>query len=588
MGGICGWVGLTPRARPSLREEMCGALSHRGGVAWLDWSNEEPDGAGTIVADTASNSDKSLSKDWSSWSSDPAAFASRLEGGFAVAVLDRRRGRLLLVRDRLGEKPLYYVATPEGVGFASEIKALLAGGLLPDMTLRPEAVDSFLAFTYIPAPWTIFEHVQKVPAGHLVGIDLNRLAESPGESVVVQRYWAIPERGGEGATPEHCLEQLSAALERRLPADRKVAIFLSGGLDSSIVAALLARDLATAPPTFSIGFPESGLDESVHAQRVAQLVGSRHRQILLNEIDADLASRVIAQLDEPMADAATLPTWVLAREASREAPVVMTGDGADALLAGDHWFRRLRKLDRLERLPQAARALTPMVASLAGGREYRKHRQLVNMLRSPPVNRYLAIREKWTWSERLSAYHEEFAARVDPTWTPGTYLEAPIVWRTGESVDAAIRLDATHGLPEDLLMKADKMCTAHGLDSRSPFTDHRWVEWTAHLSIDHHLHGSKSKYLLKKAAESLLPRDLIWRRKHGFQTPVGRWMKGPLRDLVETAFSAERIDRQKIFSRDALGRLKSRFEAGPGTAALNGQVWQIVVFQTWWRQVFER
>jgi len=383
------------------------------------------------------------------------------------------------------------------------------------------------------------------------------------------------------------IRMLSEAVARRFPGSGPLAAYLSGGLDSSIVVALLSRERAGRVPTWSVAFKESGLDESRHAHRVAALLGCDHHEILLEDVDPDLVTSIIDQLDEPMSDAATLPTWLLGRQARGASPVVATGDGADALLAGDHWFRRLRRLDAIERLPGVVRAALPAVAALAGPRNYRRFRDLTALAEIPAAERYLRLREKWSWEQRREFYAEGLRGRVDVSSTEGSYLLAPVDWRSGDSVDAAIRLDTMHGLPEDLLMKADKMGMAHGIESRSPFMDRRFAEWTARLELGLLLSGSSGKLLLKKAAETLLPGDLVHRRKHGFQVPVGRWMKGSLRSLTDAAFEPGRVVRQGIFDPAGMASLRARFERGPSSAALDGRVWQIVSFQTWWRRVFE-
>ncbi|HET9480960.1 MAG TPA: asparagine synthase (glutamine-hydrolyzing) [Candidatus Polarisedimenticolia bacterium] len=585
MGGICGWIGASPDGRrpaAGARASMLGSLGHRRPVEWMDWSGPE------TVTDSSFNGPGPVAAAWAAWGSDPAAFASRLEGSFAVAALDLRGGRLVLARDPLGEKPLYYTLTGQGVAFASEIKALAAAGMLEDLSLSPTALDAYLAFTYVPAPWTIFEHVRKVPAGHCVSIDLSALAGGRRDAARTSRYWVMPERSGETSTPERMLEELDAALGRRMPESGDAACFLSGGLDSSLVAALAARRLAGSGrrlATFSVGFAEGRLDESRHARRVAGLLDAEHRVILLREAAPGLVTQVLTQLDEPMADAACIPTWALAAAASERSRVVLTGDGADALLAGDHWFRRLGKLDRLERAPGPFRRAVPVLAGLAGPAAYRRYRDLVNLLDLKPAERYLRIREKWSWQERSACFDEEFRRRVDPTAAEASYLRAPVDWRPAESVDAALRLDSIHGLPEDLLMKADKMGMAHGVESRSPFLDRRFVEWAARLEIPALLRRGVSKYLLKKAAERLLPRDLVHRRKHGFQVPIGRWLKGSLRPLTEAAFEPDFIRRQGIFDEADLAAMKARFEREPAGPAFDGRVWQIVAFQTWFRSI---
>lgn len=582
MGGICGWIGAGPERLQGERATMLRSLAHRRDVAWLDWSAVSP-----VAVDSSFNPPEQAASSWKRWIDDPEAFPAQLKGSFAVAALDPRRGRLLLARDPFGEKPLYYVATSAGVAFASEIKALRAAGALPDLSLSPEAIDAYLAFTYIPAPHTIFSFVRKVPGGHCVIFELRELASGSADALRTVRYWKLPDRVGESADAPQMIGMLREALRRRMPSTGPIGAFLSGGLDSSLVVALAAREQTSALTTFSIGFKETALDESRHARRVAALIGSEHHEMPLDEVDTDLITAVVEQLDEPMADAAAVPTFVLAREAAGVARVALTGDGADALLAGDHWFRRLQRLDMLEQLPPALRAVIPAAAAITGPRRYRRYRDLAALLDRKPAQRYLGIREKWTWPERMEVYGEELRRRVDASITEGTYLLAPVEWRKGDSVDAAIRLDTSHGLPEDLLMKADKMGMAHGVESRSPFMDRLFAEWAARLEIGLLLRGSSSKYLLKKSAETVLPRDLVYRRKHGFQVPIGRWMRGPIRELTEAALSPELIRRQGIFAVSGLRKLKERFDRGPSSAAFDGKVWQIVTFQTWWRRVFE-
>ncbi len=573
MAGICGWTG----AGAGALEAMARSLAHRGGVACLPEA-----GAGDldVVVDSPFNTAAEAREAWRAAQGDPRAFASSLACPFAVAVRDRPRRRLVLARDRLGEKPLYYRPGPRGVAFASEIKALRDGGALRGAALHGQALDAYLAFTYIPAPWTIYEGVSKVPAGHAVvfAIDESGAVTGAGEPA---RYWRLPDRTGDRTAPEGLIALLSAALRRRMPAGDRVAAFLSGGLDSGVVTAL-AREAGRRPITFSAAFDDDRLDESAHARAIAGRVGSEHHEIKVGAIDVETVVRVVEALDEPLADAATIPTWLLAREVSKVASIVLTGDGADALFAGDHWYRRLRRMESLERLPRPIRQLLPAGASIAGRRQRERYRSLTDLIELPAAERYLRTREKWTPAERLAIYAGPFREAVDVTATEATYLEAPVTWRPRGSVDAAIRLDAIHGLPEDLLMKADKMGMAHGVECRSPFMDPSIAEWAARADVDLLLKDSTSKYLLKKAAESLLPRDLVHRRKQGFQVPMGRWLAGPLRDLTEAAFDPSLVRRQGIFDPAALADLRSGFDAGSPSPALAGKVWQIVAFQTWW------
>jgi len=563
-----------------IRAAMTRALAHRGAIDWLDGKDR------ATAADCATRSPDAIEARWSATGPDARAFLEGLEGAFAIALLDRRDGRLLLARDRLGERPLYYAATDDGVAFASEMKAILAAGVVRHLSVLPEAVDAFLALAYIPAPWTILASVGKVPAASHVSIPIDG-RPAPAGAGVTTRWWILPERGAVASNGAEMLARIDAALGRRLPQAGPIACFLSGGLDSSLVAALAVRRLAGSGrrlQTFSAGFAEAGLDESAVAAEVARDLGAEHHPIRLDDVTLDVARRVLFQLDEPMADAACIPNWMLATAASAAAPVALTGDGADALLAGDHWFRRVQRLDRLAGLPAAARRIVPAVAGLAGGRARRRYGRLVELADREPAMRYLGIREKWGPEERRAIYAPPFRERVDTGRIAASFTGAAGEWRPGRSVEAAVRVDTLHSLPDGLLMKADKMGMAHGLELRSPFLDHLFVEWAARLPIEAHLRGSISKFLLKAAGEMVLPRRLVHRRKHGFQVPIGRWLRGSLRPLTEAAFEAPWIARQGVFDVAAMASLKRRFDAAPGAPALDGRVWQLVALQTWWRE----
>src|SRR5262245_25773747 len=212
MGGICGWIGADPARLRGDRDAMLRSLAHRRDPVWLDWA-----GSDTVAIDSAYNAPEEVASIWARWMDDPPAFPAQLEGSFAVAALDRRRGRLVLARDPFGEKPLYYVVTAAGVAFASEIKALLAARAVPDRSLSAEAVDGYFAFTYVPAPRTIFTGVRKVPAGHCLVIDLRMLAAGAADAVDSIRYWKLPDRVGESAGPDRFLAMLGDALRRRMP-----------------------------------------------------------------------------------------------------------------------------------------------------------------------------------------------------------------------------------------------------------------------------------------------------------------------------------------------------------------------------------
>ncbi len=468
--------------------------------------------------------------------------------------------------------------------FASDLATLRRAGALTDPALLPPAVDAFLSFNYVPAPWTIFRQAKRVRAGHVVTIDLGALGGGRAGAVREAAYWTLPERGDEPATAAEMLERLQEAMERRLPRGEEAAVFLSGGLDSSLVAALAAR-AGRRVRTFSIGFADAAFDESQGARAFAHGLGAEHREILLDRIEAESFEEIVDRLDEPFADAACIPTWLLAREASAAgAPVAMTGDGSDALLAGDHWFRRMRRLDRLRAMPRGLRRSLAALAGLGGGREARRLRDLAAWAELPPAEGYLRMRERWRRAERLALYAPAFREQADPAAAEATWLDAPVAWRPGRLVEGALRLDAVHNLPEGLLMKVERMGRPHGVECRSAFLDREFVEWSARLDARLLLRGTSGKHLLRQAASLIIPREIAFGRKHGLMVPTAGWLRGPLRGVLEEAFAGALIARQGIFDAASLRGLRERFERAPGDAIAAGRVWQLVVFQTWWRR----
>jgi asparagine synthase (glutamine-hydrolysing) len=528
------------------------------------------------------------------WISESTPFLEGLEDVPASARFDAASQRLELKRDPLGERALYYAVSPQRAAFASSMTALRESGAVTDLEIDPAAVDAYLAFGYIPTPLTIFRQIRRVRAGHAVTIDLRALARGPGNEasrgapaaavpIEERRCWALPERDGIAASPATMLDRIRAALARRTQGAARLGVFLSGGLDSSVVAALAAETAGTLA-SFSMAFGEERYDESSRSRRMARRLGSEHHEIRLDGVDAGLFGKIVAAMDEPFADPAAVPTWLLAR-ASAEAGCAtpLTGDGADALLAGDHWFRRVRRMDRLAALPRAARGAVVAFAALGGAREARRTADLARWAGLPPAEGYLAMRQKWSAEERRSIFEPSFAASIEAPWTAESYRAAPVRWRPGRLFEGAVALDTLHNLPDGLLMKVERMGRVHGVACRSPFLDREFVDWTARLDPRHLLRGRSGKDLLRRAAADLLPREIAFGRKQGLSVPTDAWLRGPLREVLEASFSPALVARQGIFRPQAMKRLKERFEGGRGDAsAVSGQVWQIVVFQAWW------
>ncbi len=455
-------------------------------------------------------------------------FVSRLDGMWAFAIYDRPHRRVFISRDRFGKKPLYWFHEAGVFAFGSELTALLAHPACP-RSVSPAALRKYFAYALIPAPHAILDRVWKLPAGHNLVFDLR--AASPR----VVTYWdfvlapAEPAKSDD-ALADELLATIDRAVQRRLMADVPLGIFLSGGVDSSLVAALAARHVDPgALRTFSIGFTEASFDELAWANQVAGLLGTNHRTEVL---DLDRALEVLpdifARLDEPQGDGSLLPTWLLSRFTRRHVTVALGGDGGDELFAGYDPFLALRKA-------QAYARLVPRPMHLA-------IRLLAQRLPVSPANLSLDFKIKRT----LRGLGHP-AARWNPAWLGALepaeiadflggdgepeelYREAIELWDScpqRDVVDRTLQFYTKIYLPDGILAKVDRASMMHGLEVRAPLLDLEVADFARRLPHHYKLRGPTTKYLLKLAASRVLPADVVHRRKKGFGSPLGPWFRG--------------------------------------------------------------
>lgn len=455
--------------------------------------------------------------------------AARLNGMFAFAVLDTARRRLYLARDRFGEKPLYYAQRQGLFAFASELSALVRHRDIPALPSL-SALRKLFAYGYLPAPHALYEGTAKLPGGHFMTVDLVSLETS------VTAYWRFviePDedmaRRGEAALAEELRELLVTATERRLVSDVGIGIFLSGGLDSSMVLAAAARRRAAREiDTFTIGFTEPSYDESAFARTVADHVGSRHHERVLG-LDAarDLIPSVLSRLDEPSADASILPTHMLSAFAREQVTVALSGDGGDELFAGYDPFVALKPA-----VLYAAVVPAPVHAALRVMAE-RLPRSSRNMSLDFKVRRTLmglsqpeaAWAPAWMAPIDPEAIGELFAEPVRPE---DLFSEAMELWESGEErtrVDRLLQFFTTFYLQDDILAKVDRASMMCSLETRAVFLDNDVVEFCRRLPSRFKYRNGRRKHLLKKALEPLLPRAIIERKKKGFGIPLAAWMR---------------------------------------------------------------
>lgn len=472
------------------------------------------------------------------------SFVSRLNGMWAFVIYDRPRRRLFASRDRFGKKPFYYAHRRGKFAFASELTALSAHSMV-HASISPEAVRKFFAYGYIPAPHSILQGVFKLPGGHCLEYDV------AGGGLRIWKYWEFVlepfERIPANPEEEWC-EQLrtllAAAVKRRLISDVPIGVFLSGGIDSSAVAAFASRELGPGRlNTYSIGFEEPSFDESAYARRAAEFVRSNHHVKTLSiDTARQVLPSVLARLDEPLGDSSLLPTYLLCGFAREHVTVAIGGDGGDELFAGYDPFRALRWADLYQKL--IPRPMHKAI-SLAIARLPVSHRNMSLDFKLKRTLRGLDHRPKlWcpVWMASLSPGELEacFREPIDPE---EIYSEAIEQWdscRTDSLVDRTMQFYVKLYLQDDILTKVDRASMMHSLEVRAPFLDIELVDFVRRIPWRFKLRGGETKYLLKKALEPLLPNDILYRSKKGFGVPIGSWLKSgavtlPSIDFTELA-----------------------------------------------------
>ncbi len=533
------------------------------------------------------------------------AFLERVDGMFALALWDARARRLVLARDRMGKKPLYYAVaagtawrtSPVAAGerdeaatavvFASEPKAFVAHGGVP-RELDAGALVRYLAVEYVPAPLSIHRAIFKLPAASAAVLDSGGFR--------IRRYWDLP-APRPGPVPDRreaereLLARLEAAVARRLVADVPVGVFLSGGVDAAAIAALAARH-AHPLATFAIGFDEASFDESSWARLAAERIGAQHHEERLSaRASLDLLPEVIEVLDEPFADPSILPTLLLSRFVRRHVTVALAGDGGDELFAGYDTFLAHRPAAWVSRLPRAALAAAAAMASRlpASSRNMSldfRIKQFLRGLRAPPSLRHQAWIGSFVPGELRDILHPDLRHLATPgvAWRE-VLEEADRAERAGVtpgSVDEALRFFLTRYLADDILVKADRASMAASLEVRAPFLDTSVVEHVVPLPASYKLGPWETKRLLRSALRGIVPEAILDRPKKGFGIPVAAWIRGPLRPLFEDLFSSDSLARSGVLHPPSARALLDRHLAG--TVDLRKPLWTIAVFLLWQRR----
>ena len=515
---------------------------------------------------------------WEQWGE---ACVERFRGMFAFALWDRNRQTLFLARDRLGVKPLYYGVLPDGtLAFGSELKALAAHPAFR-RALDPCAIEEYFALGYVPEPRTIYAGARKLPPGHSLAVRRGAPLPEPRE------YWdvrfTLDNPIGEADAQAELVERLRESVRLRMISEVPLGAFLSGGVDSSAVVAMMAQESAAPVNTCSIAFTDPAFDESAHARRVAERYGTRHAVDTVDSDDFGLIDVLARTYDEPYADSSALPTYRVCQLARRHVTVALSGDGGDESFGG---YRRYR----LHAMEERLRAGLPLGLrrALFGplGRLYPKADWAPRVFRAKTTFQALARTSADAYFHSMSLMRDELRARLYSNAFKaelGGYNAAEVFRRhaaragTDDALALVQYLDLKTYLVGDINTKVDRASMAHSLEVREPLMDHPLVEWLASLPSPLKVRGQEGKFLLKKTMEPYLPHEILYRRKMGFSVPLASWFRGPLRQRVHDAILGPELADTGLFDRSQLRHLVDAHQSG--TSDNSASLWSLLMFQ---------
>jgi asparagine synthase (glutamine-hydrolysing) len=509
----------------------------------------------------------------------------RLRGMFAFAVWNRGEKTLFLARDHVGVKPMFYSLLPNGYFvFGSELKSIMT---FPELSraLNPRAVEDYFAYGYVPEPKTIFNNAYKLPPGHRVTLRVGSKAVTP------ERYWDVPFQQ-EAARPEaeielELIERLRESVQSQMVADVPLGAFLSGGVDSSAVVAMMAQQNSETVNTCSIGFDDPDFDESAFADQVAQRYATRHHAQVVSKDDYGLIDTLAHLYDEPFSDNSAIPTYRVCQLARQRVTVALSGDGGDENFAGYRRYRyAMAEQGVRARLPLGLRK--PLFGTL--GKLYPKADWAPQMFRAKTtfealardlVEGYFHGVAKMPDRVRDELFTDKFRTELQGYRAIEVMEEHAANSPTEDPLSTIQYLDFKTWLPGDILTKVDRASMAHSLEVRVPLLDHKFVEWSSNLPPAVKLKGSEGKYIFKKALEPHLPDDILYRAKKGFSTPIAAWLRGPLREQVRQAVLSQRVLDTGIFNEGYLRHMVDQHESGLKDYSV--ALWSMLMFEAFLR-----
>lgn len=510
---------------------------------------------------------------------------NHLRGMFAFAIYDIKAETLFLARDRVGKKPLLYTTQNNRFLFASEFAAILSD---PEVARKPNAraLDLFMATGCISAPHTGYEGIHKLPPAHSLTLCKG--------AIKIERYWSLDEHFApskklqisEDDAARELLERLEEAIKIRLMSEVPLGAFLSGGIDSSAVVALMSRLSSTPVKTFSIGFEESEFSEVHHARRLAEKYQTDHTEVIVQPDAASILPLLVRHFGEPYADSSAVPTYYVSQATRQHVTVALNGDGGDEVFGG---YDRYRAMQWTQNTPRALLQLGRAAArALPRGGNFRSRpARIKRMLQAavlPAPQRYLQWTSLWNRAQKNELYTR--AWKEECGWKQPHPVEQ---WMAGgadlDIIDACLLCDTNTYLPDDLLPKVDITSMACSLEARSPFLDHHLIEWAATLPSNFKMRGSTGKYILRHALRDLVPQENMARNKMGFGVPIGEWFRGPLKPLLHDVVLSDQALSRGYFKPDVVRRLAREHDAKEVDHGF--RLWSLLMLEMWHREFID-
>jgi len=511
---------------------------------------------------------------------------NKLRGMFAFALWDQKKQTLLLARDRVGKKPLLYHSGANNFCFASEFDSLLASGLV-DKEINQEAINCYLTFGYIPSPLTIYNNVYKLPPANFLILKDGKFK--------IDRYWSLDYskkiKISEQEAAGEVLKLLKEAVGIRLYSDVPLGAFLSGGIDSSTVVGLMSELSGGKVKTFSIGFQEQEYSELKYARSIARHFNTEHNEFIVKPKALDILPLLVERYGEPYADSSCIPAYYVSRETRKYVTVALNGDGGDELFAGYERYQAMVLSGIYQKIPVPVRLISTFFKNIIPDsvnpkNSLRRLRRFLDGASLPFQQRYLRWIGIFDNAMKKEIYTDDFSGKIARD-EPQKFI-APFLDNLGrlDMLDCLLMADTNTYLPDDLLVKVDIASMANSLEGRSPFLDHKLMEFAASLPSQYKMKGLIKKYILKKAVKDLIPKENIHRRKMGFGMPVGRWFRSDLKEFLNETLLSKTSLKRGYFKPESIRFMAKQHILGEADCSM--QLWSLLMLELWHRRYIDR